>query len=125
MTRKEAIATLKNRIKQLAADQKEDREITRQNHETYNAKYDAWREQLFAMGKYPHQVKSGGVRSLYDVWSSIGRRKAEITAALNLYLELRGKEYRHNVPEWYDADYAEWTASMRRAYAVVQEDCAH
>jgi hypothetical protein len=26
-------------------------------------------------------------------------RKVEITAHLNLYLELRGKEYRHNVPE--------------------------
>lgn len=94
MTRKEAVAAMKSRIKELAAEQKEEKKITHQNHEEYHAKWNAWYAQIRAMGKYVWDVKDRP-RTLGDVFYSVHSRCRLITAFLNVYNEARGKTYRH------------------------------
>jgi hypothetical protein len=94
MTRKEAIQKMKSRIKQLAAEQKVEKKIVRSDHAVYNAKYEAWADQVRAMGKRPWEVKDGP-RAMWRVWDSLASRRGYITACLNVYNEMRGKSYRH------------------------------
>lgn len=54
----------------------------------------------------------------YPEWAhaSVENRRTEITAHLNLYLELRGKPYRHNVPtdSYLLSKYEDTIASLRK-----------
>lgn len=67
MTMREAIWSLKTRIKGLAATQKEAKASR----------------------------KGCPVDEQSSLWCAVYRRSAEITACLNFYLAIRGKEYRH------------------------------
>jgi hypothetical protein len=69
MATKETIIKIKEEIKKLAKEQKEDKNILRQPH----VKGETWRVMCRA-----HQ------------------RSAEITILLNFYNEMRGREYRHS-----------------------------
>lgn len=71
---KEEILKLKGYIKALAAEQKHEKSLLRNNHQTLHKEF----------GVYPS-----------DLMVSTQGRAAKITAALNMYNELRGKEYQH------------------------------
>lgn len=70
--RKEKLAELKDEIKQLAQEQKEDKAILRQPHNS-----NTW-------------------KTMCDCY----RRAMKITAYLNFYNEVRGKEYRHSTEKY-------------------------
>lgn len=81
----QAIKTLKGKIKDLAALQKRGK-LARK---TKRIDPEVRKKLLEELGiKFPEWAHA-------EVMS----RKREITAHLNLYLEFRGKAYRHNVPE--------------------------
>lgn len=118
MTRREAIQKMKSRIKELAAEQKEEKKVTRQNHDEYHRKWSEWADQLHAMGKYPWDVKDG-LKSMSSLWMSIASRRGYITACLNVYLEMRGKEYRHvNQNEDERRDVEDLERGMRHEFGV-------
>ena len=79
MDRKEQILKIKTYIKQLAAQQKTDKA---------------------ARKGCPQEKQSG-------LWCTVYARSNKITVALNLYLELRGKEYRHAMKDQY------WAGALR------------
>jgi len=73
MTTHEIILTIKSRIKALSADQKAEKS----------------------------KRKGCLQKEMSDMWGRIHCRSAKITAHLNFYLRLRGREYRHNAPDKY------------------------
>jgi hypothetical protein len=88
MTRYDAILTLKSRIKALAADQKA--------------------EKLKRKGCPADEMSS--------MWGRVHCRSAKITAHLNFYLALRGREYRHNaVDKYLDKKYS---AELTKEFAL-------
>lgn len=80
-----AIRTLKEKIKALAVLQKK----TKLARKTVRIDPELRKQLLEELGIKEPGWAAGYARS----------RKIEITAHLNLYLELRGKTYRHNTPE--------------------------
>lgn len=89
MTPREAIRTLKERIKALSAEQKADKA----------------------------KRKTCPVERQPQLWSTVFCRSAKITACLNFYLALRGREYRHKVPadSYYDRKY---TTELAKEFAI-------
>jgi len=80
----QAIRTLKSKIKDLVETQKKNKLARR----TKRIDPEIRKRLLEELGiKYPEYAHA-----------RVMARKAEITAHLNLYLELRGKAYRHNEP---------------------------
>lgn len=78
------IRRLKEKIKELAVTQKKNK-LARK---TKTIDPELKKKLLAELGiKYPEWAHA-----------SVEHRRAEITAHLNLYLELRGKTYRHNAP---------------------------
>ncbi len=81
----EQIRALKTKIKALVETQKKNKLARR----TVRIDPELRKKLLEELGiKYPEYAHAG-----------VMARKAEITAHLNLYLELRGKTYRHNEPK--------------------------
>jgi hypothetical protein len=85
---------LKGRIKSLAAEQKKAKTALRMPGKN--------REQIEARGK---AIKELGYMDYGWAQMKVTTRRVQITAALNLYHEMRGSEHRHNVREgdgyWY------------------------
>jgi hypothetical protein len=54
----------------------------------------------------------------YSAWSLVETRRTEITAAINLYHELRGSEHRHGVDEQSGYYYEKTLATLRKELAV-------
>lgn len=75
MTRREAVKELKKQIKEKAQEQKERR---------------------LQLAKPHHEI---GVQTAGSLMSAKWRERITITALLNLYNELRGREYRHGIQE--------------------------
>lgn len=53
----------------------------------------------------------------YKAWSLVGGRRVEITAALNLYHELRGSAHRHGVDDQDSYYYEKKLAELRKELA--------
>lgn len=120
MTRKEAIQKMKGRIKQLAAEQRDEKKVVRSDHRAYNAKYEAWAEEVRKMGKHPWEVKDGP-KAMWRVWASLSSRRGYITACLNVYLEMRGKAYRHiNQDEDERRDVEDVERGLRHEFGVEE-----
>lgn len=63
-------------------------------------------------------------KKIREAWNAAGAvqdNKARITAALNLYHEMRGSSYRHKVPDdWmYQREYESYMAQLREQSGVV------
>lgn len=98
---------LKEYIKQLARDQVLNKKARKTG--PYTLRRDGWGEYH---GGIPAKVK--------ESWRAAFRvryQKAFITAALNLYHEVRGSDYRHNIPDDYDyrSAYNECMADLRES----------
>ena len=98
MTRKEAIAGLKKLIKEMSAEQKEDKAFLRQPHKGY----------------------------VGSTQACCVSRADKITAALNYYNEIRGKEYRHGTNEHTEHSVAWQGEKLRKEFVidVVEEEAA-
>lgn len=89
---REAIIALKSKIKQLSSDQKADKTLIRLPNNGRGSP--EWKKKAAA-------TKYGYINPQWDIL----QRAAKITAALNLYHELRGSDYRHGTdPSRYAAD---------------------
>lgn len=98
MTRKEAIAELKSTIKQLAQEQKEEKKVIHQDHSVL------------------------GPDTVWSTFTSIWRRKIEINAHLNIYAEMRGKDYRHySSDEWMERATKDREGGVRREFAFTED----
>jgi hypothetical protein len=100
-----AIKTLKEKLKTLAVLQKKNKLACK----TVKIDPEVKKKLLEELGiKYPEWARGYVVA-----------RKIEITAALNLYLELRGKTYRHNAPEgFWKSDYEKAMKDLREVLKV-------
>lgn len=88
---------LKEYIKKLAEDQILAKKARKTG--SYTLEVDKWGTVIY--DKVPVKVR--------ESWRAAFRvryQKAFITAALNLYHEIRGSDYRHNIPDDYDYRYA-------------------
>ena len=72
------VAKIREYLKDIAVSQREKKQKMREGHREINKKYD-WKL----------ACETGGIQE------NIQSTKYKITATLNFYLELRGKEYRH------------------------------
>jgi len=95
---------LKELIKQLSAEQIELKK-QRKTGTLPSFTRDEWG--YFRLRDMPEDAQTK-IRKSWDASSAVRRNKARITAALNLYHELRGSTYRHNITEeaswWYRKD---------------------
>lgn len=101
METKFQIRALKEKIKVLAATQKKNK-LARK---TKTIDPELKKKLLAELGiKYPEWAHA-----------SVEHRRIEITAHLNLYLELRGKTYRHNAPtdSYLNGQYEKMIAALR------------
>jgi hypothetical protein len=103
----QAIKTLKGKIKKLAELQKK----TKLCRKTKRVDPELRKKLLEELGiKFPEWAGAHAVA-----------RKIEITAHLNLYLELRGKAYRHNEPTlgWEKHEYAKTTKAISEELKIT------
>jgi len=102
---------MKELIKQLAREQKS-RKSDRKTGTLPELKLTCWGELDWSAAP---QILKDSLAAASDVRYN----KARITAALNLYHELRGSDYRHNIPDdWlYQRDYNEAMEELRGSIA--------
>lgn len=105
-----AIKSLKERIKTLAARQRPLKLLRKTSISEEH------RSLLLAMTGMTEAWKGLDPQALsYSAWSFVNGRKTEITAAINLYHELRGSEHRHGG----DGDWC-----YERALAALRKELA-
>ena len=92
------IRTLKQRIKDLAEMQR-DCKLARKT------KYLPESREKELRAKWP---------SSFAAWADVFERRAEITACLNYYLELRGREYRHGIRDSLAYEYQQYMSALRK-----------
>jgi hypothetical protein len=98
---------LKELIKQLAAEQVESKKLRKTG--PYSLERNSWGDVDY--GKVPERV-----RASWRAAGTVRYNKACITAALNLYHEVRGSDYRHELPEddfEYRRDYDSFMNELR------------
>lgn len=103
----QAIRTLKGKIKELAETQKKNKLARKTKRVTPELR----KKLLEELGIEHPEWAAGEARA----------RKKVITAHLNLYLELRGKEYRHNVPEdaYLKSQYEKIVVELRKELKIM------
>jgi hypothetical protein len=104
---------LKEKIKELSKKQ------TKLKKQRKTGPYDivrtSWGDVDFS--KMPRKVKDS-----WDTAEKVQRNKGIITAALNLYHEIRGSDYRHNIPEHASYDYHKAYKELKEELDTVTED---
>lgn len=100
-TYKEVVQNIKSEIKDLAVVQKTDKALRKPTNP------DEW----------------GFDREASNKSFIVQSRKARITSLLNLYNELRGREYRHHVSDAMSHDCLRYSNMYREKYAI-DEICA-
>ena len=110
---------LKEMIKQLAEEQKALKKARKTGTHTHGYYVDGTTVRYRAA---PPEVVAS-----WQAASKVRDNKIKITAALNLYHEIRGSDYRHNIstePYWYDVYYTKYLEEFRSMLSLPKKDLA-